>query len=48
MFDLYKRHANEVMGALDELLSRHRTAIRERTLPGDSLLRTAYESGSVV
>lgn len=48
VFDLYKRHANEVMGALDELLSRHRTAIRERTLPGDSLVRTAYESGSVV
>lgn len=48
VFDLYKRHANEVMGALDELLSRHRTTIRERTLPGDSLVRTAYESGSVV
>jgi 7-cyano-7-deazaguanine synthase in queuosine biosynthesis len=48
VFDLYKRHANEVMGALDELLSRHRTGIRERAFPGDSLLRTAYESGSVI
>lgn len=48
VFDLYKRHANEVMGALDELLRRHSKGIRERTLPGDCLLRTAYESGSVV
>ena len=48
VFDLYKRHANEVMGALDELLGRHRTAIRERTLPGDCLLQTAYQANSVV
>lgn len=48
VFDLYKRHANEVMGALDELLSRHSKGIRERTLPGDCLLRTAYESGSTI
>jgi len=48
VFDLYKRHANEVMGALDDLLSRHSKGIRERTLPGDCLLRTAYESGSTI
>jgi hypothetical protein len=48
VFDLYKRHADEVMGALDELLSRHRTAIRERTLPGDCLLQTAYQASSVI
>ena len=48
MFDLYKRHATEVTGALDELVSRNITAIRERTLPGDCLLRTVYESGSVI
>lgn len=48
VFDLYKRHANEVMGALDELLSRHSTAIRERTLPGDCLLQTAYQANSVI
>jgi len=48
VFDLYKQHANEVMGALDELLSRHRTAIRERTLPGDCLLQTAYQANSVI
>ena len=48
VFELYKRHANEVMGALDELLGRHRTAIRERTLPGDCLLQTAYQANSVI
>ena len=48
VFDLYKRHADEVMGALDELLKRHSKEIRERTLPGDCLLRTAYESGSTI
>lgn len=48
VFDLYKRHAAEVTGALDELLLRNRAAIRERSLPGDCLLRTVYESGSVI
>ena len=48
VFDLYKRHATEVTEALDELVSRNITAIRERTLPGDCLLRTVYESGSVI
>ncbi|MBL8512283.1 MAG: hypothetical protein JNM52_11640, partial [Betaproteobacteria bacterium] len=48
VFDLYKRHATEVTGALDELVSRNITAIRERTLPGDCLLRTVYESSSVI
>lgn len=48
VFDLYKQHAKEVMGALDELLGRHRTAIRERTLPGDCLLQTAYQANSVI
>lgn len=48
VFDLYKRHSNEVMGALKELLKRHSDEILERTLPGDCLLRIAYESGSVI
>jgi len=48
VFDLYKRHANEVTGALDVMVGRNLTAIRERTLPGDCLLRTVYESGSVI
>ncbi len=48
VFDLYKRHATEVTGAVDDLVSRNIAAIRERTLPGDCLLRTVYESGSVI
>ena len=48
VFDLYKRHAEEVCGALDTLVERNIAAIRERTLPGDCLLRTVYESGSVI
>ena len=48
VFDLYKRHANEVTGALHELLTRNVKGIVERTLPGDSLLRVAYESGSTI
>lgn len=48
VFDLYKRHANEVTGALDVMGKRYFTEIRKRTLPGDSLLRTVYESASVI
>jgi hypothetical protein len=48
VFDLYKRHAGEVTAALDEMVRRHTTSIRERTIPGDALLRTVYESASVI
>lgn len=48
VFDLYKRHSNEVMGALDDLLSRYSKEIRERTLPGDCLLQTVFQSNSVI
>lgn len=48
VFDLYKRHSNEVNKAMDKLLVKHSTAIRERTIPGDCLTRVIYESGSVV
>lgn len=48
VFDLYKRHASEVNAALDEMVRRHATAIRERTMPGDALLRTVHESASVI
>ncbi len=48
VFDLYKRHAGEVNAASDELVRRHATAIRERTMPGDALLRTVHESASVI
>lgn len=47
-FDLYKRHAKEVCDAMDTLVARNTAAIRQRTLPGDCLLRTVYESGSVL
>lgn len=47
VFELYKRHAREVIEALDKMVARNVTAIRQRTLPGDCLLRVVYESGSV-
>ncbi|MGZ7246551.1 hypothetical protein ACXWO4_10875, partial [Streptococcus pyogenes] len=48
VYDLYKRHAKEVCEAMDTMVARNITAIRQRTLPGDCLLRTVYESGSVI
>ncbi len=48
VFDLYKRHATDVTGAVDVLGGRYFTQIRERTLHGDCLLRTVYESESVI
>lgn len=48
VFDLYKRHAGEVNAALDEMVRRHATAIRTRTMPGDALLRAVHESASVI
>ncbi|HPC97308.1 MAG TPA: 7-cyano-7-deazaguanine synthase, partial [Sedimentisphaerales bacterium] len=48
VYDLYKRHAKEVCDAMDTMVGRNITAIRQRTLPGDCLLRTVYESGSVI
>lgn len=46
-FDLYKRHAEEVMRALDIMHERNVSAIRRRILPEDCLLRTVYESNAV-
>ena len=48
VYDLYKQHAKEVCDAMDTMVGRNITAIRQRTLPGDCLLRTVYESGSVI
>lgn len=48
VFDLYKRHAAEVCGAMEIMIERNSGAILKRTLPGDCLVRTAYESGSVI
>ncbi|MCX6995797.1 MAG: hypothetical protein NTV49_01610 [Kiritimatiellaeota bacterium] len=47
VLDLYKRHAGEVNKGVDTMMGRHSRAIRERTLPGDCLLRIVYESASV-
>jgi len=48
VLDLYRRHAAEVNTAVDTMMGRHLTAIRERRLPGDSLLRIVYESNSPI
>ncbi len=47
IFELYKRHATEVNETVDKMMGKYRREIRERTLPGDCLLRLVYESGSV-
>jgi 7-cyano-7-deazaguanine synthase in queuosine biosynthesis len=44
IFDMYKRHSLEVNRVVDLMLARHGTAIRQRTLPVDSLMRVVYES----
>lgn len=48
VYDLYRRHAKEVCDAMKTMIARNITAILQRTLPGDCLLRTMYESGSVI
>ena len=45
--DTHTREAS-VNAASDEMVRRHATAIRERTMPGDALLRTVHESASVI
>lgn len=47
IFNLYKRHATEVKEAVRRLVAQHSMAIVERKLPGDCLLRSVIESGSV-
>ena len=47
VFKLYQRHASEVKEAVKGLIAQHSMAIVERTLPGDCLLRSVIESGSV-
>ena len=44
VLSLHKRHAKEVTDALQIMIHRNSQAIMERTLPPDSLLRTAIES----
>lgn len=45
-YDLYKRHASEVNSVVDQMFAVHGRAIRERTLPPDSLVRIVCESNS--
>lgn len=45
VFQLYKRHANEVNAAVDELSRMHATAIRQRSLHGDSLISIVKNPG---
>lgn len=47
LFDLHKRHAQEVQKAIQFLLARHAADMFDRKLHGDSLLRIVYESRSV-
>lgn len=44
VFDLHKRHAKEIASVIDRALAEHASALRQRTLPGDCLLRIVYES----
>jgi 7-cyano-7-deazaguanine synthase in queuosine biosynthesis len=44
IFDMYKRHAAEVNKVVDAALAEHSTAIRQRTLPEDCLVRIVHES----
>jgi hypothetical protein len=47
VFDLYRRHAAEVNGVIEKMTVKHLTALRQRTLPGDCMLRLVFESGAV-
>jgi 7-cyano-7-deazaguanine synthase in queuosine biosynthesis len=48
ILDLYRRHGKEVSAAAKVMLQRHTAEILARTLPGDCLLRTMYESAAIV
>ncbi|MCC9609378.1 7-cyano-7-deazaguanine synthase [Blastopirellula sp. JC732] len=43
-FDMYKKHSGEVNRVIDKMLAEHGRAIRQRSLPPDSMLRIVYES----
>jgi len=44
IFGMYKRHSAEVNSVVDTMLARHKTAIRQRTLPADCMIRIIHES----
>lgn len=43
-YEMYRRHSDEVNRVIEKMLTVHRTAIRERRLPVDAMLRMVYES----
>ena len=43
-YEMYRRHSGEVNRVVERLFALHGTAIRERTLPVDAMLRMVYES----
>ena len=42
--DLYQRHSAEVNTVIDKMFTIHGSAIRQRTLPADAMMRIVYES----
>ena len=48
VFDLYRRHAKQVMRVIDQGIAKYGTAIRNRELPASCTLRLVYESGGIV
>lgn len=44
IFGMYKRHAAEINKVVDEMGGKYFSAIRERTLPADCLIRIVHES----
>ncbi len=47
LLELQRRHGVEVRGAMQEVLKRHVGELLTRSLPGDCLVKTVCESGSV-
>jgi 7-cyano-7-deazaguanine synthase in queuosine biosynthesis len=44
VYGMYKRHSTEINAVVDTMLAQHRTAIRQRILPSDCLIRIVHES----
>jgi len=43
VFDLYKRHARQVTGVIEDAIAAHARAVRSRALPRNCLLRLVYD-----
>lgn len=46
VFDMYRRHARQVTGVIDQALGRHAAMLRRRELSPDCLLRLVADGGS--